>query len=213
MRPFWRLLFSPGGRRRRPRAVAIGLDRGASELLVDATRIRLRADVPVGAYLSGGIDSTLTSSIVKRNFNNLLRTFSVSFADSRFDESPFQATAVDALKTDHSQVRCTDEDIGADFPQVVWHTETPLLRTAPAPLFRLSRLVRENNFKVVLTGEGADEMFAGYNIFKEDACGGSGRATGIPPAAAAAHEALPLHISTQGGGKAPGSWKASSSGD
>ena len=139
-----------------------------SDLLVDATRIRLRADVPVGAYLSGGLDSTLTSAIVKRNFNNLLRTFSVSFTDGRFDEAPFQATAVDALQTDHSQVRCSDQDIGADFPKVVWHSETPLLRTAPAPLYRLSRLVRENNFKVVLTGEGADEMFAGYNIFKED---------------------------------------------
>ena len=139
-----------------------------SALLVDATRISLRADVPVGAYLSGGLDSTLTSSIVKRNFNNLLRTFSVSFADSRFDETPFQAKAVKRFETDHSQVRCTDQDIGADFPKIVWHSETPLLRTAPAPLYRLSRLVRENNFKVVLTGEGADEMFAGYNIFKED---------------------------------------------
>jgi asparagine synthase (glutamine-hydrolysing) len=138
------------------------------ELLVDATRIRLRADVPVGAYLSGGLDSTLTSAIVKRNFNNLLRTFSVSFTDGRFDESPYQAAAVSALRTDHSQVRCSHKDIGADFPKVVWHSETPLLRTAPAPLYRLSRLVRENRFKVVLTGEGADEMFAGYNIFKED---------------------------------------------
>jgi asparagine synthase (glutamine-hydrolysing) len=139
-----------------------------SALLVDATRIRLRADVPVGAYLSGGLDSTLTSAIVKRNFNNLLRTFSVSFTDGRFDETPYQATAVQALKTDHSQVLCSDKNIGADFPKVVWHSEAPLLRTAPAPLYRLSRLVRESNFKVVLTGEGADEMFAGYNIFKED---------------------------------------------
>jgi asparagine synthase (glutamine-hydrolysing) len=165
---YWQLRFDPE---------ATGRDREPSfedwvgelaELLVDATRIRLRADVPVGAYLSGGLDSTLTSAIVKRNFNNLLRTFSVSFTDGRFDEAPFQATAVGALKTDHSQVRCSDQDIGADFPKVVWHSETPLLRTAPAPLFRLSRLVRENHIKVVLTGEGADEMFAGYNIFKED---------------------------------------------
>lgn len=92
----------------------------------------------------------------------------MSFTDGRFDETAFQTTAVNALKTDHSQVRCSDKDIGADFPKIVWHSEVPLLRTAPAPLFRLSRLVRENNFKVVLTGEGADEMFAGYNIFKED---------------------------------------------
>jgi asparagine synthase (glutamine-hydrolysing) len=58
-------------------------------------------------------------------------------------------------------------DIGRIFPDVVWHTETPLLRTGPSPLYLLSRLVRESDFKVVLTGEGADEVFAGYNIFKE----------------------------------------------
>ncbi|MDY6792892.1 MAG: asparagine synthase (glutamine-hydrolyzing) [Thermodesulfobacteriota bacterium] len=138
------------------------------DLLRDSARIRLRADVPVGAYLSGGLDSTYTSALVKQNFNNLLRTFSVSFTDSRFDETSFQKTAVKALKTEHRDIRCSEKDIGDVFPQVIWHTEAPILRTAPAPLYHLSKLVRENNFKVVLTGEGADEIFAGYNIFKED---------------------------------------------
>jgi len=137
-------------------------------LLRDSARIRLRADVPVGAYLSGGLDSTYTSALVKRNFNNLLCTFSVSFTDSHFDETSFQKTAVKALKTEHRDIRCSEKDIGEAFPQVIWHTEAPILRTAPAPLYYLSKLVRENNFKVVLTGEGADEIFAGYNIFKED---------------------------------------------
>ena len=168
VQPYWQLLFNPEGAGEDPETSFADWTEGLSELLVDATRIRLRADVPVGAYLSGGLDSTLTSAIVKRNFDNLLRTFSVSFTDGRYDEAAFQTTAVNALKTDHSQVRCSDKDIGADFPKIVWHAEVPLLRTAPAPLYRLSRLVRENNFKVVLTGEGADEMFAGYNIFKED---------------------------------------------
>jgi len=139
-----------------------------SSLLVDAARIRLRADVPVGAYLSGGIDSTYTSALVKNNFNNRLRTFSVSFTDKRFDEAVFQQKAVKALGTDHRTVQCKEEDIAQVFPQVIWHTETPLLRTAPAPLYLLSKLVRDNDFKVVLTGEGADEIFAGYNIFRED---------------------------------------------
>ncbi|BBO73020.1 asparagine synthetase B [Desulfosarcina widdelii] len=137
-------------------------------LLLDASRIRLRADVPVGAYLSGGIDSTYISSLVKRNFNNRLSTFSVSFSDTRFDESSYQSIAVRSLKTDHQDVRCTEADIGALFPKIIWHTETPIIRTAPAPLYMLSRLVRQSNFRVVLTGEGADEIFAGYNIFKED---------------------------------------------
>lgn len=136
-------------------------------LIMDATRIRLRADVPVGAYLSGGIDSTYTSALVKNNFNNRLCTFSVGFSDQRFDESHFQKLAIESLQTEHRMTTCADSSIGAIFPDVVWHTETPILRTAPAPLFLLARLVRETNFKVVLTGEGADEIMAGYNIFKE----------------------------------------------
>lgn len=137
-------------------------------LLYDSARIRLRADVPVGAYLSGGLDSTYITSLVKNNFNNLLHTFSVSFSDGRFDEAPFQKTAVKALKTEHQSIYCNEEDIAKIFEQVIWHAEVPLLRTGPAPLFQLSELVRQNDFKVVLTGEGADEFFAGYNIFKED---------------------------------------------
>ena len=139
-----------------------------SALLYDATKIRLRADVPVGAYLSGGLDSTYVTALVKKHFDNRLRTFSVSFSDERFDEAPFQLKAVDALQTDHRMIRCTDRDIGETLPKVVWHTEVPMTRTAPAPLYMLSGLVRENSFKVVLTGEGSDEIFAGYDIFKED---------------------------------------------
>jgi len=139
-----------------------------SSLLYDATKIRLRADVPVGAYLSGGLDSTYVTSLVKKHFNNQLRSFSVSFTDDRFDEAPFQERVVRDLGTEHRMIRCTDRDIGGNFPGVIWHTETPVLRTAPAPMYQLARLVRENGFKVVLTGEGSDELFAGYDIFKED---------------------------------------------
>jgi asparagine synthase (glutamine-hydrolysing) len=71
------------------------------------------------------------------------------------------------LGTDHQVVYATHADIGRVFPDVIWHTETPILRTSPAPLFLLSKLVRDHHFKVVLTGEGADEFLAGYNIFKE----------------------------------------------
>jgi asparagine synthase (glutamine-hydrolysing) len=73
------------------------------------------------------------------------------------------------LGTEHHVVRCADADIGEVFPAVIWHTETPILRTAPAPLFLLSRLVHRHGLKVVVTGEGADEVLAGYDIFKESA--------------------------------------------
>lgn len=136
-------------------------------ILLDAIRIRLRADVPVGAYLSGGLDSSIITSLITKNFNNNLRTFSLSFTEEAFDETPHQQEMVRHLKTDHSQVMISNAQIREHFPQVIWHCEKPLLRTGPVPMFLLSRLVRENNFKVVLTGEGADEVFGGYNIFKE----------------------------------------------
>lgn len=164
-RQYWRLSFSGVDGGERPFEAYL---EELSALLYDATKIRLRADVPVGAYLSGGLDSTYVTALVKKHFNNRLRTFSVSFSDEKFDEAPFQLKAVDALQTDHRMIRCTEKDIGENLPEVIWHTEVPMTRTAPVPLYMLSRLVRENNFKVVLTGEGSDEIFAGYDIFKED---------------------------------------------
>ncbi len=137
------------------------------DLLVDATRLRLRADVPVGAYLSGGLDSSLTTALIRRYTDAPLKTFSVAFEDAEYDESRYQRDVVDRWGTEHHEFRCSNADIGRVFPEVVWHAERPILRTAPAPLFLLSRLVREQGYKVVITGEGADEMFGGYDIFKE----------------------------------------------
>lgn len=136
-------------------------------LLADATRIRMRADVPVGAYLSGGLDSSITSALAAGMVPGGLRTFSVTFDSAEHDESPFQRQMAEALGTHHSAVACRDGDIAAVFPEVIRFTEQPILRTAPAPLFKLSAHVREAGLKVVLTGEGADEVFAGYDIFKE----------------------------------------------
>jgi len=137
------------------------------KLLIDATQICLRSDVPVGAYLSGGLDSTLTAALVKKFTNAKLRTFSVTFDNAEFDESSFQAEAVRFLDTEHQEIRCSKNQIGEVFPDVIWHTEKPVLRTAPAPLYLLSQLVRNSGYKVVVTGEGSDENLGGYDIFKE----------------------------------------------
>jgi len=136
-------------------------------LLVDATRIRLRADVPVGAYLSGGLDSSTITAIIRNYTDTPLDTFSISFSDPEFDESPFQRQMAEFLGTQHQVVYTHHLDIGNMFPDVIWHTEIPILRTAPVPLYKLSELVRQNHYKVVLTGEGADEILAGYDIYKE----------------------------------------------
>ena len=138
------------------------------ELLSDAVRIQLRSDVPVATYLSGGLDSSILSAIVKREHNNSLTTFSVGFTDSRFDERSFQRRMVEHLRTDHREVLVDTLAIGQSFSDVVWFAERPIMRTAPAPLLRLAQLVHDSGIKVVLTGEGADEIFGGYNIFRED---------------------------------------------
>jgi asparagine synthase (glutamine-hydrolysing) len=137
------------------------------ELLCDAAEIRLRADVPVATYLSGGIDSSIISAIVKKYHNNDLVTFSVAFKDQQFDESEHQMAMVRHLKTDHRTIMADYAAIGDTFSDVIWHAEKPMIRTAPSPLLLLSRLVRSNDLKVVLTGEGADEILGGYDIFKE----------------------------------------------
>lgn len=136
-------------------------------LLNDAVRLRLRSEVPVATYLSGGLDSSVVTAIVKKITSQHLRSFSVAFDDAEFDESSYQNEVVRHVGTEHQQVRCSLADIAQVFPDVIWHTEKPILRTAPAPLFMLSRLVRESGFKVVLTGEGSDEILGGYDIFKE----------------------------------------------
>ncbi|HLA86094.1 MAG TPA: asparagine synthase (glutamine-hydrolyzing) [Thermoguttaceae bacterium] len=160
---YWQLAFEPDTSGKSESQWAEEL----IELLADATRLRMRSDVPVGAYLSGGLDSTLTTALIQRTTDAPLRTFSITFEHPEFDESEFQRAAVEALGTDHEAIRCTARDIGDVFPAVVWHAERPILRTAPAPLYLLSELVRASGFKVVVTGEGADEMFGGYDIFKE----------------------------------------------
>lgn len=138
-----------------------------NELFSDAVRIRLRADVEVAAYLSGGIDSSSTVAYIKDIEPGVLNTFSIGFDDKDFDESLYQNEAVKYFNTRHQSITCTAEEIAESFPRVIWHTETPVTRTAPVPMFLLSKLVRKNNIKVVITGEGADEMLAGYDIFKE----------------------------------------------
>jgi asparagine synthase (glutamine-hydrolysing) len=135
-------------------------------VLDDAIRLRMRADVPVGAYLSGGLDSSVIVALMQRR-NARLRTFSIAFDDPGLDESLHQREVVRALQLDHVEMRCQSEDISRVFPDVVWHAEAPLLRTAPAPLFLLSQITRDSGYKVVLTGEGADEVLGGYDIFKE----------------------------------------------
>jgi len=160
---YWQLDYDPG-------RVWLDATDGAEELcalLADATRLRLRADVPVGVYLSGGLDSAVTAALTRRCQGRPPHAFSVAFEDPEFDESRYQQLMARHLEAEHHTKCITAEQIGQVFPHVVRHAERPMLRTAPAPLYLLSRLVHELRYKVVLTGEGADEVLGGYDLFKE----------------------------------------------
>jgi len=135
--------------------------------MVEATKIRLRSDVPVAAYLSGGLDSSALVSIIHHHGKVPLRTFSIGFKDKKLDESSYQQQLIKHLGANHSSITCSNKDISNNFEKTIWHTESTILRTAPTPMMLLSGLVNKNQYKVVLTGEGADEVFGGYDIFKE----------------------------------------------
>jgi asparagine synthase (glutamine-hydrolysing) len=166
-RPYWQPRFPVG---------ADGLFEGSLDdaviavrsALEQATALRvLRADVPVGSYLSGGLDSSLVAALGRAIAGERFQTFSLRFADAEYDETPFQRMMVRKLGSIHHEIVVGRRDIAEVFPDVIYHTERPVLRTAPAPLFLLSRLVAQAGIKVVLTGEGADEVFAGYDLFRE----------------------------------------------
>jgi asparagine synthase (glutamine-hydrolysing) len=166
-RAFWTPRFPVAPDRGAPEDLGEAVERVLAALQ-EAVRLRMvRSDVPVGSYLSGGLDSSLVAALGRRAAGARFATFSIRFEDAEFDETPYQREVAALLETDHREIVVRRADIAAVFPRVIAHAERPVLRTAPAPLFLLSGLVHEAGIKVVLTGEGADEMFGGYDLFRE----------------------------------------------
>jgi len=165
-RCFWRPRFPPGGA---PGSATLAESTAAlRDALQHATKLRLlRADVPVGCYVSGGLDSAVVAALAHRAHGRQLRTFSLRFSDAEYDEGEFQRVMVARLESDHHEIAVSRAEIAEVFPAVIRHAERPILRTAPAPMMLLSRSVRDAGLKVVLTGEGADEMLGGYDLFRE----------------------------------------------
>jgi asparagine synthase (glutamine-hydrolysing) len=166
-RPYWKATYPELGERLFKGSLGDATE-ALGAALERATHLRMvRADVPVGSYLSGGLDSSLVAALASRAKPSGFKTFSLRFADAEYDETTYQRAMVARLGTEHAEVVVGRQQIADVFPEVIGFTERPILRTAPAPLFLLSRLVRQHGIKVVLTGEGADEMLAGYDLFRE----------------------------------------------
>jgi asparagine synthase (glutamine-hydrolysing) len=138
------------------------------ERLDDSVRIRMRADVPVAVYISGGLDSSVVAALGRPYAASGLTLFGIGFEDGRYDETEYQRAAASSLGAELISSRVGPATIAELLPTVVRFAERPTLRTAPAPLLQLASTVHENGTKVVLTGEGADELFGGYDIFRED---------------------------------------------
>ena len=166
IKPYWQLQFSGDLSLESASSLAYAKDEFEA-LISDSVRLRLRADVPVAAYLSGGIDSSATTWFIKQIEPGVLNTFSIGFEHKEFDETAFQQSVSKMLDTTHHAITCQNTDIADQFAKVLWHTEIPLLRTGAVPMYLLSGLVNHYGIKVVITGEGADEFLGGYNIFKE----------------------------------------------
>ena len=131
--------------------------------LDDATRIRLRADVPWGAFLSGGVDSSTIVGLMARHVDRPVKTFCIGFADPRYDESAFALQAAQRFGCDHTS-EIAELNMLASWPKVLHHLDQPHGDASFMPTLRVSELAAKH-VKVVLTGDGGDELFAGYDKY------------------------------------------------
>ena len=140
-------------------------DEGVRELLENAVEIRLRSDVPVGAFLSGGIDSTIVAAMTSK-LEPRISTYTVGFdsGGNRFDETALAAETASALSIRQEIVQCTEETFVESLPTLVWYLDEPIGENLGYPFFELSRSAKRD-FTVALSGEGADECFYGYRYY------------------------------------------------
>lgn len=136
-----------------------------TDLMDDATRIRLRADVEFGAFLSGGVDSSTIVGLMAKHMDTPVKTFAIGFSDKRFDESEYAQQAANLFNTDHT-LETVEEDLIQLWPMMMWHCDQPHGDVSFMPTYRVSALAAKHT-KMVLTGDGGDELFAGYDKYRE----------------------------------------------
>jgi asparagine synthase (glutamine-hydrolysing) len=160
---YWDLSFNSTGEKTKDLGEAHYIE-GIRELLSDSVRMQLRADVPVGVYLSGGLDSSILAAMVRDQTGSPLQTFSIGFDVRYFDEIKYAQRVADHLGSKRQEFICREKNIVDGLPAATFHTEHPSMLTENVPLMCLSALARKD-VTVILTGEGADEAFAGYRYF------------------------------------------------
>jgi len=158
VKPYWDLRYSvqPG---REDRFYMEGFE----ERLTESIRRRLISDVPLGAFLSGGLDSSSIVAIMSRLSDRPVKTFSIGFEDKSYNELPYARMVSQVFRTEHHEL-VVKPDMVALLPKLVWHAEEPTADSSAVPVYYVSKLAREH-VKVVLSGDGADELCAGYETY------------------------------------------------
>ena len=133
-------------------------------LLEESVRLRLMSDVPLGMFLSGGLDSSAIAAIMARQVNRPVDTFSVAFADRRFSELEYARSVAGAIGANAHEIIIDDHDFFTALPRLIWHEDEPIAHPSSVPLHFVSMLARQH-VVVVLTGEGSDELLAGYGKY------------------------------------------------
>jgi len=137
------------------------------EIMLRSVGMRLRADVPVGAYISGGLNSSITASLARSASPYPLRSFSITYAIPELDESLHQEEVAAAVGSNHVAAAIEMDTVAHTFPDVLWHAETPLVKIDPALMFHLAKVTKESGVNVIVSGDGANEIFLGDDLFKE----------------------------------------------
>ena len=139
------------------------------DLFLQSVKYRLQADVPVGFYLSGGLDSALTAAMIKKaSLNNKMDSFSICFKDKEIDESKYQKVIAKKIISTHHEILFDWAEIYGKLSRIIYHTECPVKESYNTCALALSELTKKTGIKVILTGQGADELFGGYIGYRFD---------------------------------------------
>lgn len=141
---------------------------GVREELLNATQLRLEADVPVACYLSGGIDSCSTLGMASASQQSPVKAFTIGFDDSAYDETPIATEMAESVGADQDVMLLKADHLYDNFVETLWHTERTIYNTLGVAKLLMSRHVNKAGYKVVVTGEGSDELFGGYPAFRRD---------------------------------------------
>ena len=166
-RCYWDMPFPEEDARGKPADESEYID-GVRERLIEAVQLRLEADVPVGCYLSGGIDSCAIVGLAGASTQGSVKAYTIGFDSDDYDETPIATEMAEAVGAEQDILRIESDHLYDHFEETLWHTERSIYNTLGVAKFLMSRRVNETGYKVVLTGEGSDELFAGYPAFRRD---------------------------------------------